>query len=108
MTDLNHPKNWKYGSPEKEGFFEIVTPENSACKLTWIFRLNLKEGSVYELLNEQLELNGVVISGSIKLDYENDLIELQKLDSFYLPAKENLKITASEDCSAGIIWRTVR
>ncbi len=40
MKDLNHPSNWKYTSPEEEGFFEIVTPNNSACKITWIYRLH--------------------------------------------------------------------
>lgn len=99
MKDLNHPENWKYTSPEEEGFFEIVSPENSACKITWVFRLNLKKGAEYNLVHKSLELNGVVIQGNIALTKGTDKYELDKFDSFYLPANDNLIIMAAEDCS---------
>lgn len=99
MKDLNHPANWKYTSPEEEGFFEIVTPNNSACKITWIYRLNLNKNSEYLLENNKLELNGVVINGAVKTSCVLENNELDKFDSFYLPAKESVTIKAKEDCS---------
>lgn len=99
MKDLSQPEHWKYTSPEEEGFFEIVTPENSACKVTWVFRLNLNKGSEYELCHQTLELNGLVIHGKIDLEYKGKKYVLDKLDSFYLPAKESIKIKAGAKCS---------
>ncbi len=57
MKQIDHPSQWKYSSPEEEGFHEIITPENSACKITWIYRLNLSENVEYLLRNDELELN---------------------------------------------------
>lgn len=99
MKDIQNPANWKYSSPEEEGLFEIVTPENSACKITWIYRLNLNKNSEYLLQNEQLELNGAIVNGTVQIKTDSDTYELDKFDSFYLPAKESLMITAKEDCS---------
>jgi hypothetical protein len=31
--------NWKFSSPENEGFHEVVTPDNSDGKVAWAFRL---------------------------------------------------------------------
>lgn len=102
MNNLKHPSNWKYTSPEEEGLHKIVTPENSACKITWIYRLNLKKGNDYDLSNEKLELNGTVIKGSLILKHSSDEMLLGRLDSFYLPAKEDITIIALEDCSVFI------
>jgi 5-deoxy-glucuronate isomerase len=102
MNDLTHPQNWKYNSSEEPGFFEVVSPENSNCKLTWIYRLNLKKGTGHQLKNEQLELNGAVIKGVVSLIHASGENELKKFDSFYLPAKEEMTITALEDCSVFI------
>lgn len=99
MSDLNHPANWKYTSPEEEGFHEIVTPENSACKITWIFRLNLRKGNEYLLKMDKLELNGVVIKGKITAYHASAENILEKLDSFYLPGDEALTILATEECT---------
>jgi 5-deoxy-glucuronate isomerase len=99
MKDLNHPKNWKYSSPGEEGFFEIVTPENSACKITWVFRLNLNKDSEYELSHQKLELNGVVVKGKINVEHSGEMFELNKFDSFYLPANKSVIITANTNCS---------
>lgn len=99
MKNWNDPKNWKYTSSEEEGFFEIISPENSACKLTWIFRLNLKNGNTYKLNNDKLELNGVVICGSVKLLKDDEVFVLDKNHSFYLPANESVEIIAEKDCS---------
>jgi 5-deoxy-glucuronate isomerase len=99
MKDLDNLANWKYKSPEKEGFYEIVIPENSDCKITWTFRLNLNKDSKYDLCHQILELNCVVIKGKIYAGHSNQQQELDKFDSFYLHAKEIIKITAKEDCS---------
>lgn len=99
MNDLNHPANWKYNSSEEEGFHEIITPENSACKITWIFRLNLSKGNEYLLKKNKLELNGVVVEGKIVTCHSSEENILEKFDSFYLPEAEGLTIQALEDCS---------
>jgi 5-deoxy-glucuronate isomerase len=107
MKQIDHPSQWKYSSPEEEGFHEIIAPENSACKITWIYRLNLSENSEYLLRNDELELNGVVINGAVKTGYGSESYDLDSFDSFYLPAKENLIITAKEASSifiAGSIY----
>ena len=97
MIDLEAPANWKYSSPEKEGFHTIVSPENSACKVTWVFRLNLTRGKTYRLKNDKLELNGVVIKGRAKVKHEQGEYELKERDSFYLPGGESLEIEALDD-----------
>ena len=100
MNQTDHPSNWKYTSPEEEGFYEIVTPDNSACKITWIFRLNLNKGSEFLLKNDKLELNGVIIKGSSEIRHGEETIkDLTKFDSFYLPAKESIVFRAREHCS---------
>ncbi len=66
MKNLQHPSNWKYESPESEGFHRIINPENSVCKLTWIFRLNLRIGNTYSLYDPKLELNEIVIKATLQ------------------------------------------
>lgn len=95
--DRTLPNGWKYKSPDKEGFHKVISPQNSACKNTWIFRLNLKKGEHYTLTNDELELNGLVISGSCVLLYFEQEILLNPKDSFYLPAKDHIVIVARED-----------
>jgi len=99
MTDYNHPSSWKYTSPKEEGFFEILTPGNSACKITWMFRLNLNKDSKYELSHQTLELNGVIVKGKIEIICNEQKFELDKFDSFYLPATESIRIIANANCS---------
>ena len=100
--DLSHPLSWKYTSPDEPGFFTVVSPENSACKVTWIFRLNLVKGEHFDLRNDQLELNGLIINGSVKAIYENEEKKLGFRDSFYLPARQNLRLEALENTSVFI------
>ncbi|MGC9343517.1 MAG: 5-deoxy-glucuronate isomerase [Bacteroidales bacterium] len=97
MKDLSLPGNWKYTSSEEEGLHEIITPENSACKLTWIFRLNLKKGREYILVHDELELNPVSFCGDFEIGYEDEAFHLSKLDAVYLPARQKLRIKALED-----------
>lgn len=99
MKDFNLPRNWKYSSPETQGFHEVITPENSACKLTWIYRLNLEPGDAFTLQNDRLELNGVSVAGRCQLELDNELYQLEKLDSFYLPGGVKAVITAIDRLS---------
>ncbi len=99
MIDLNDPAHWKYHSSEEEGLHRVIDPENSACKLTWIYRLNLSAGKAHTLTNQNLELNGVVIHGKVTVQHGDQETELSHFDSFYLPGNEELVIMALEDCS---------
>lgn len=99
MNDLSLPQNWKYTSPDAAGFHEIITPENSACQLTWVYRLNLGAGDSYILQNDRLELNGVSITGRYLLEVNGELHKLDKLDSFYLPGGEKAVIKAIDGLS---------
>jgi 5-deoxy-glucuronate isomerase len=95
--DLNHPANWKYSSPVEPGLHTVVSPGNSACKVTWIFRLNLLQGQQHILSHDELELNGVVIAGAASLTHEGESVRLAKCDSFYLPAGNTVALSAEED-----------
>lgn len=86
--------NWKYTSPDSPGFHEVVAPDNSDCKTTWGFRLNLGEGKKYTLSDDKLELNGVVISGKALIHFKEDNYPLSERDSFYLPAEQPVTIEA--------------
>jgi 5-deoxy-glucuronate isomerase len=99
MNPTDHPSRWKYSSPVNEGFHEIITPENSACRVTWISRLNLSRRSDYFLEHDGLELNGVVIKGSVVISQGQDQHGLEKLDAFYLPSRESITIKAREDAA---------
>jgi len=97
MKDVFSPLNWKYSSPEEDGFHPVVTPENSACKVTWVFRLNLSKGNSYTMEDKGLELNGAVIKGKARVKHASGTSDLYERDSFYLPANDTLEIEALED-----------
>jgi len=96
--DLSHPSRWKFSSPETEGFHAVITPENSPCKVTWAFRLNLQKGKKHQIYMNDLELNGVVIQGSVSIFCSSITEKLESRDSFYLPGGQKLEIEALEDC----------
>jgi 5-deoxy-glucuronate isomerase len=92
---MAHTKlNWKYKSPESPGLHMVVSPENSDCKTTWGFRLNLEKGSEYLLSDEMLELNAALITGQAEITFEDTAYQLQERDSFYIPAGNLLVIKA--------------
>lgn len=99
MDNYSHPSQWKYKSEEEEGFHSVISPDNSACLITWIYRLNLAKGNSYTLGDKNLELNALIFKGSIKVTHNSEVISLKKLDSFYLPADDFVEIIAVEDCS---------
>jgi 5-deoxy-glucuronate isomerase len=95
---LLDPRNWCYPSSEEPGMQLVVSPHNSACAVTWAYRLNLNAGESYELSHAALELNGAVVAGRVALEHgREDAAGLGKLDSFYLPAGDELRIRAAED-----------
>jgi 5-deoxy-glucuronate isomerase len=93
----NNQMGWKFKSTDSQGFHTIISPDNSDCKTTWAFRLNLKKGSEYCLVSENLELNGAVISGEAHLYFDGNEDLLSGRDSFYLPAKQELIILAESN-----------
>lgn len=99
MIDKKHPSNWKFVSPEEEGLHEVISPENSACKITWVYRLNLPKDKEFTLKNDRLELNGAVVMGKVSIKQESLEKDLLKFDSFYLPGGKELILTARENCS---------
>jgi 5-deoxy-glucuronate isomerase len=92
-------KNWSIQSPDIPGFHKVITPEKCECHETQIFRLNLLKNESYLLESGELEMHPVLIAGSAKLS-EHELLnmDMDKFDSFYIPGKQRIKITAKEDC----------
>ena len=93
----NTQLNWKFQSPETQGFHVVVSPEMSDCRTTYGFRLNLEKGTEYQLYDEKLELNGAVISGQAPIFFEENEYLLSARDSFYLPAKHHVIIKAQSN-----------
>lgn len=92
----SHPQNWKYSSPEEEGFHKVISPENSDCQITSIFRLNLRAGARYALQRDDLELHGAVIDGEALVKHESGEMQLKPRDTFYLPGGDKLIIEAQK------------
>jgi 5-deoxy-glucuronate isomerase len=97
MMDEKIRLNWKFISSDLPGFHVVVSPEISDCITTWAFRLNLEKGTHYQLLDENLELNGAVISGKAQIYSEGNDYILSERDSFYLPAKQQVTIKAESN-----------
>jgi 5-deoxy-glucuronate isomerase len=114
---VSGPSQWRYRSSAEPGFHTVITPENSPCRLTWIFRLNLIQGEHYVLRNDELELDACVLSGELVLEHVlpeatssrasgssagAERLTLRKRDSFYLPAGDEARITAMGDAQVTI------
>lgn len=92
-------EQWSVQSSEEWGLHKVVTPDTCECQETRIFRLNLQKGSSFLLDSEGLELQGVLISGKAVLSEHVVLNQkMDKFDSFYIPGKNEVRITAEEDC----------
>lgn len=92
-----HPRDWKYPSPDTPGLHTVVSPDNSACRVTWAFRLNLNRGDEYELFDKELELNAALVDGEVDIEHHSENSTLKKLDSVYLPAGDSVRIRAVRD-----------
>lgn len=92
-------EKWSVQSPEQAGFHKVITPETCECKEARIFRLNLPSGESYVLNSGELEMHPVLISGEAKLSEHPVLSqEMKRFDSFYIPGRDSIKITAIKDC----------
>ena len=98
----NHPAKWKYISPAEGGLHPVVTPQNSDCRTTWLYRLNLDSGEEYKLWHDELEQHLFVFKGSLTFSIDGEKGKLSKLDSFYIPSKTTAVITAVEPLFAFI------
>ena len=102
MRNLENKKEmetWSVQSPEEPGFHAVVTPEQSACQETQIFRLNLPKGESYKLESGKLEMHPVLIEGAAQLAGHPQLSQTMKqYDAFYIPGNNSIEITALEDC----------
>ncbi len=95
--DVEDTANWIYPSSEAPGFHAVVTPDNSACTCTWVYRLNLVAGESHTIESGDKEMNGVVIAGTATVVHGSEEERLDRLDSFYLPGDDTVVITATDD-----------
>ncbi len=92
-------KTWSVQSPETSGWHTVIAPGSSASKVSYVFRLNLKKGEAYEINTGELEMHPVLITGKATLSGNADLPSaMDRFDSFYMPAKSKVTVTAVEDC----------
>lgn len=91
------PQKWKYQSSSAWGLHTVVSPDNSECTDSWIFRLNLKAGAKHVLVHGSLEMSAVIISGSMSLLRGGESFTLRRFDSFYMPADCSVTLEARED-----------
>lgn len=101
MKSVNKERmeKWRVQSSEELGFHKVIVPELCECQEAQIFRLNLKSGDSYVLKSGELEIHPVLIEGKAFLS-EHEILnqEMDRFDSFYIPANNSVKITAKEDC----------
>lgn len=94
-----HMNTWNVRSPDTPGFHAVITPDNSDCRSVHLFRLNLPKGQLYHLQTGNLEMHPVLIHGSAELSPHIALEKnMERFDSFYLPASDEVAITAKADC----------
>ena len=96
-ADLSNPANWKYASPSQPGLHEVINPDNSPCKVTWVYRLNLPARQSHAWRLDDREMNAAVIGGRCRVEAAGQTHELNRLDSFYVPGGVKATITALED-----------
>ena len=97
--NIRRMEKWSIQSPDIPGFHEVVVPKKCECRAAQIFRLNLPAGESYLLESGNLELHPVVIEGKAILSENQDLDgqKMERFDSFYIPGKASVKITAETD-----------
>ena len=94
----NRMEKWAVQSSDKPGFHAVITPENSDCRVDHVYRLNLLKGQSYRLESGELEMHPVLMNGTAKLSGNPKLDQsMKKFDSFYIPGKTAVDITAEED-----------
>lgn len=91
-------ENWKFISPEENGFHEIIAPGKADCEQAYIYRLNLLKGQQYVLRTGDKEMNGACIKGSARISCPDFDGKCERLDSFYVTKDMELLVNAEEDC----------
>lgn len=92
-------EGWHFISPEAPGFHEVVVPGKADCKAIHIYRLNMNSGDEYTLKSDNLEMNAVLLHGAAALSGHSTLLQtMKRFDSFYIPADNQVTITALEGC----------
>lgn len=92
-------EKWRIQSSDEIGFHEVITPLNSDCIAVQMFRLNMEVGQTYVLISKKLELHSVLIKGKAEIKGHPSLnYKMEKLDSFYIPSNDSVKIIALEEC----------
>ncbi len=91
-------ESWKVQSPDVSGFHPVITPDTCECRVIQMYRLNLSKGQSYLLNTGDLEMHPVLISGQAALSNHPILTRsMAQFDSFYLPGKSQILITAVTD-----------
>lgn len=93
-------QHWKYPSPDTAGLHEVISPDNSDCKITWIYRLNLPAGEQQPLHWPDREANLAVIDGRASVTVDGRTEPLGRLDSLYLPGDTQATVSADEELTA--------
>lgn len=89
---------WNIASPSTEGLHVCIQPGVHDCEEAYIYRLNLKKGSVYTLKSENLEMNAVLISGMANVTTGELKEGMVKLDSFYIIGQMSVRLEALDEC----------
>ncbi|MEG0310469.1 MAG: 5-deoxy-glucuronate isomerase [Eubacterium sp.] len=90
-------EKWHIKSSDEPGMHHVIKPLEQDCQTVNIFRLNLEAGSSYALASGIFEMNPVLIKGKAVISGVALEASLDKFDSFYIPGKSDVQITAKED-----------
>ena len=90
---------WHKKSTDERGMQRVIVPGRDETEVLGVDRLNLDKGDVYELYDEKREMNALLINGSVTAVIDEETYGLKKFDSFYIPSKVLVKITANEKTS---------
>ena len=98
LSEKQRLEAWCVKSPDAPGFHRVIVPEKCECRAAHVFRLNLKAGQSHTLESGPLELNPVLIEGKAELSPHPGLeTSMERFDSFYIPANEQVEIKALKD-----------
>ncbi|WP_199735131.1 5-deoxy-glucuronate isomerase [Fretibacterium sp. OH1220_COT-178] len=91
-------ERWRVQSPEEPGFHPVIIPDKSECRVAHVYRLNLQKNKDFLIESGNLELHPILIDGNTYLGGHPSLDqEMNKFDSFYIPAQTSVTLTALED-----------
>ena len=97
MNNKEKLLKWNVTSPADKGLNHVINPGTQDCSAVHTFRLNLGKGESFLLESKSLEMNLVVIQGSISIKSSDIEGKLERLDSFYIPGNTEVNIIAESD-----------